>query len=81
MEIKVLKLWNHVLVPFWILITPPYCLVKLSNLICLDVYTITIKVVFWLSSHHPNNFCEKIIMFEWMCPTRVGFVVILPPTS
>jgi hypothetical protein len=24
--------------------TPPYCLVKLSNLIFLDVYTITIKI-------------------------------------
>jgi hypothetical protein len=43
---------------------PPYCLVKLSNLICLDVHTITIKVVFCSSSHHPNNFCEKIIMFR-----------------
>jgi hypothetical protein len=24
--------------------TPPYCLEKLSNLICLDVYTTTFKV-------------------------------------
>jgi hypothetical protein len=33
---------------------PPYCLVKLSNLNFLDVHTITIKLVFSSSSHHPN---------------------------
>jgi hypothetical protein len=44
---------------FWLLIGPIYCLVKLSNLICLDVHTIIIKVMFSSSSHHPNNFCEK----------------------
>jgi hypothetical protein len=44
--------------------TPPYCLVKLSNLIFLDVHTITIKVVFCSSSHHPINFCDNIIMFR-----------------
>jgi hypothetical protein len=79
MEIKVLNCEIMFWFCFWILITPPCCLVKLSNLICLDVHTITIKVVFCLSSHHPNNCCEKTIMFGWMCPTRVGFVVILPP--
>jgi hypothetical protein len=31
--------------------TSPCCLVKLSNLNCLDVHTITIKVVFCLAAH------------------------------
>jgi hypothetical protein len=39
--------------------TAPYYLVKLSNLIFLDVHTITIKVVFCSSSHQPNNLVGK----------------------
>jgi hypothetical protein len=63
MEIKVLNCEIMSWLCFNHLNTPIYFLVKLSNLIFLDVHTITIKVVFCSSSHHSNNFCEKIIMF------------------
>jgi hypothetical protein len=56
MEIKVLNCEIMFVPVFNNVNTPPYCLVKLSNLICLDVHTITIKVVFCSSSHHPNKF-------------------------
>jgi hypothetical protein len=51
MEIKVLNCKIMFVSVFINLDTPPCCLVKLSNLNCLDVHTITIKVVFCLSSH------------------------------
>jgi hypothetical protein len=44
MEIKVLNCENMFVPVFNNLNTPPFCLVKLSSLIFLDVYTVTIKV-------------------------------------
>jgi hypothetical protein len=48
--------------------TPPYRLVNLSNLIFLDVHTITIKVMFSSSSHHLYVFCVdlyvKLLKYE-----------------
>jgi ATP-dependent Lon protease len=44
MELKVLNCEIMFVPIFNNLNTLPYCLVKLCNLICLDVYTITTKV-------------------------------------
>jgi hypothetical protein len=51
MKIKVLNFEVIFVSVFINLNTHPCCLVKLSNLNCLDVHIITIKVVFCLSSH------------------------------